>query len=85
MRKQELVHTHALVVELRAHICSTHGETPTPDAFDDYDANDVTPAAVYHPKSAHKESVQLLLEGIVRTIEAQSQSSTAIETAQSSE
>ncbi|WP_207591625.1 UPF0058 family protein [Halomontanus rarus] len=83
MRKQELVHMHALAIKLRTHICSSHGETPTPDAFDDYDANDVTPATVYHPKSAHKESVQLLLEGIVRTIEAQS--STAIETAQSSE
>lgn len=74
---------HALVVKPRAHICSSRGETPTPDAFDDYDANDVTPATVSHSKSAHKESVLLLLEGIVRTIEASP--SIAVETVQSLE
>ncbi|MCU4972827.1 UPF0058 family protein [Halobacteria archaeon AArc-m2/3/4] len=90
MRKQALIHMHALAVELRAAVSSSRRNTPTPDAFVEYDDGEVTPATVYHQKDAHKAAVQLLLEGTVETIridtesesESRAQSQTTVETVQ---
>lgn len=62
MRKQELVHLHMLAVEIRGFI--SERETIPPDAFEAYDRNGVPPSAVHYNKPAHKESMQLLLDGI---------------------
>lgn len=66
MRKQELIHFHALATVIREFIAER--ETVGPDAFLKYDQKGIRPTSVHRNKTAHKESLQLLLVGILRSI-----------------
>ncbi|UTF52583.1 UPF0058 family protein [Natronosalvus rutilus] len=66
MRKQELIHLHALAVELRKDV--TEHETVPPDAFEEYDRYGIAPTSIHYNKPRHKESLLLLLDGICRTV-----------------
>lgn len=66
MRSQELIHFHALLLEVREDL-ERSGEVP-PGAFAAYDAQPVRPAHVHRRKEAHKEGIDLLLRGIERSI-----------------
>ena len=67
MRKQELIHIHMLTVEIRSFI--SERETIPNDAFEEYDQNGVPPTALHYNKTAHKESMQLLLDGIQESLD----------------
>lgn len=68
MRKQQLIHLHALCLCLRGRL---EARTRVPaDAFARYDAMDLGPTAVHRPKSVHHEAVVALLDGLTTTIVA---------------
>jgi len=62
MRKQELVHLHALCVLVRKHVESRAGDTD--DAFYRYEEVDVSPTAIYRAKGAHRRAVLQLTADI---------------------
>ncbi|WP_226004976.1 UPF0058 family protein [Natrinema salinisoli] len=66
MRSQELIHFHALLLEVRAEL-EDGGDVP-PDAFAAYDAQPVRPSHVHRRKEAHEKGIDLLLQGIDRSI-----------------
>lgn len=70
MRKQELIHIHGLLVEVRRYF-DDRDEIPA-DAFDAYDTYGVTPTALHRHKDAHKEAIEHLLEGIDTTLTIES-------------
>lgn len=69
MRKQELVHLHALAVELCTYVSALEQETTA--EFDEYETSGATPLAIHSNKQVHKEAVQLLFVGAVRMTDAQ--------------
>lgn len=80
MRKQELIHLHALLDTIRSHL-DREGPLPN-DAFDDYDAYGVSPMAIHRAKGDHHTAVQFLADGILATIDAREDTA---ETAQAEE
>ncbi|MFP9192678.1 UPF0058 family protein [Natronosalvus vescus] len=72
MRKQELIHLHALTLEIRAYIVAH--ETIPADPFEQYDRYGVSPTSIHYSKTRHKESLQLLLEGLHRALDRASSS-----------
>lgn len=68
MRKQSLVHLHALCAKLRARL-DARGDVP-PGAFDGYDELGVSPSAVYHRKEVHERAVRRLVDGLTTVAEA---------------
>ena len=67
MQKQELIHIHMLVVEIRDFVSK---KEPIPhDAFEEYDQNGVAPTAIHYNKIVHKESLQLLLDEIHESLD----------------
>lgn len=68
MRKQGLVHLHALCREVRTHV-EVREDVP-PGAFDRYEEVGVSPSAIYRRKQSHRRSVQTLLDGIVTAVDA---------------
>lgn len=74
MRKDEYLHLHALFVELRRYLQEI-GEVPD-DAFAAYEAYGVDPVAIHRRKEAHHEALQLLLDGMGTTLEAQQEGAT---------
>ncbi|MFP8953421.1 UPF0058 family protein [Natrialbaceae archaeon A-arb3/5] len=66
MRKQELVHLHALAVEIRDYVSDR--ESVPPDAFAEYDRNGSKPTSLHRRKTTHKECLLLLLDGILAAI-----------------
>lgn len=70
MRKQELIHLHALFDCIRNELPSDGtGQT---NAFAEYEAVGVRQPHIHAQKAAHEEAIRLLLVGIERTIERQS-------------
>lgn len=67
MRKQELIHIHMLAVEIHSFV--SERETIPTVAFEEYNQNGIAPTAIHYNKTAHKESLQLLLDGIVESID----------------
>ena len=73
MRKQELIHLHALATELYRHI--DDAERPPPTEIRTYERNGVTPVSIHHNKESHKAALHQLLEAVITIVdEQQSQS-----------
>lgn len=68
MKKQELVHLHALFAEVRRSV-ELNGEPPE-YAFRDYDEFGVRPTSIHRGKDAHREAMRRLSSGIIQTIDA---------------
>ena len=66
MRKQELIHLHALLLEIRHEL--TAKREVTAGAFDAYESHDVQPVAMHESKATHNEAVRHLLDGIESSI-----------------
>lgn len=62
MKKDELVHLHALLTLLRDEY-DRRGIAP-PSAFEAYDAVDVSPMAVYGSKTDHERAVRALANAL---------------------
>ena len=70
MRHDELLNLHALLREIRADM-ERHGDIAS-DAFAAYDHLPTRPMHLHRRKREHKRAVRLLLWGIVRSIETES-------------
>lgn len=70
MRHDELLNLHALLREVRADM-ERYGDI-APDAFAAYDHQRTRLMHLHREKRAHKRAVRLLLWGIVRSIETES-------------
>lgn len=71
MRHDEWMNFHALLREIRAEM--KHRGDAHPDAFAAYDYQDTRPMHLHHPKRDHERATRLLLWGIVRSIETESE------------
>ncbi|MFP8958434.1 UPF0058 family protein [Natrialbaceae archaeon A-CW3] len=67
MRKQELIHLHALAMEIRKYLV-VHETIPT-GSFEHYEHYGVSPTSIHYSKTRHKESLQLLLEGLLAALD----------------
>ena len=67
MRKQELIHLHALFDCIRSDL-QKNGGVPT-DAYVAYEAVRVRHSHIHARKADHQRAIRLLLYGIERTIE----------------
>uniref|UniRef100_A0A7D5GKK1 UPF0058 family protein n=2 Tax=Natrinema halophilum TaxID=1699371 RepID=A0A7D5GKK1_9EURY len=67
MRKQALVHIHALISEIRAFIMER--ESVPMGAFATYDQIGILPTEIHYNKRKHKESIFTLLEDILMSLE----------------
>ncbi|MDS0477878.1 UPF0058 family protein [Natrinema sp. 1APR25-10V2] len=70
MRHDELLNLHALLRLVRTYM-EQHGDS-SPDAFAAYDYQHTRPMHLHRSKRDHKRSLRLLLWGIVRSIETES-------------
>ncbi|WP_267642730.1 UPF0058 family protein [Haloarchaeobius amylolyticus] len=68
MRKQELLHLHQLLSQIRS-VVETDEPVP-PGAFTPYDEFGVGPYSFNRQKADHEEAIYRLMAGIVATIEA---------------
>lgn len=75
MRKQELIHLHALTIELRSWLEEHHG---IDGEFDAYDEGAVSRHAIHRRKGTHKEAVRLAMDGVVSVIERAEDSGRAV-------
>ncbi|MFD1563813.1 UPF0058 family protein [Haloarchaeobius amylolyticus] len=66
MKSQELVHIHALLLELRMFL-ERDGAAPA-GAFDAYEAQPVRPTHIHRPKTAHERAIGLLLDGLDQSV-----------------
>lgn len=70
MRHDELRNLHALLLEIRHDM--EHSGDANQDAFAAYDYQQTRPMHLHRSKQDHKRAVRLLLWGIVRSIESES-------------
>lgn len=64
MKKQELLHMHALLVEVADHVTLTGAVTDIPA----YQATGVRPTSLHRPKAAHEDAVMTLAHAITAEI-----------------
>ncbi|MFC4439325.1 MULTISPECIES: UPF0058 family protein [Natrialbaceae] len=69
MKKQSLVHVHGLLTQIRSELQNC-GEVPG-DAYRGYEERNVSPMSIHRGKDAHREAIDLLGDGILRTIDHQ--------------
>lgn len=67
MKRQELIHTHALLFEVRIYL--HRKERPPSDAFAAYDRQMIRPHHIHHGKEAHRRAIALLLNGFRQTVQ----------------
>lgn len=70
MRLDEWMNLHALLREIRAYM--EHRGDTSPDAFAAYDYQQTRPMHLHRQKREHKRATRLLLWGIVRSIDEES-------------
>ena len=70
MRHDELLNLHALLRLVRKYM-EQRGDI-SPDAFAAYDYQHARPMHLHRPKKDHKRALRLLLWGVVRSIETES-------------
>lgn len=63
VRKQELIHLHALLALARRHLEECEDIEIPPDGFEAYDCQDVAPTAIDARKHRHRQAVVRLLDG----------------------
>lgn len=61
MRKQEIIHLHGLLMEVRRYYKQ---ETDTPIDFSDYDSLEIGTSSIHRSKGEHREAVFRLTEAI---------------------
>ena len=61
MKKQELIHLHGLLAEVRKH---HEARTGTSVEYESYDSLGVRPTSIHKSKTDHKAAVFALAEGI---------------------
>ncbi|EMA52801.1 MULTISPECIES: UPF0058 family protein [Halococcus] len=61
MKKQELIHLHGLLAEVRKH---HQARTGTAVEYEGYESLGVRPTSIHKSKTDHKEAVFALAEGI---------------------
>lgn len=66
MNAQELVHLHALLLEVRVFL-ERDGAVPA-GAFDAYEAQPVRPTHIHRSKTAHEHAIGLLLDGLGQSV-----------------
>ena len=66
MRKQELIHLHALCLLLRERLDERNAISP--EAFAGYDDIRLDPTAVHRRKAEHHEAVLALLDGLTTAL-----------------
>lgn len=62
MRKQELVHLHALGVQLRREVADRR--SPPPSTYAAYEDLRVEPTSIHRRKDAHREAILALFDGV---------------------
>lgn len=64
MKKQELIHMHALLVEIADQLPATESATDVPA----YRSISVRPASLHRPKSDHQHAVMALARGLTEDL-----------------
>ena len=67
VKNQELIHIHALLLETRTHL-EREGTVPH-GAFKPYDAQPTRPSHIHRRKDAHKNAIELLLDGLNQAVQ----------------
>jgi len=70
MKKQELIHLHGLLAEVRAQVENWEGEE---FEMDSYAALGVQPTSIHKSKTEHKNAVFEIAKGITGSIDADSE------------
>ena len=70
MKKQELIHLHGLLAEVRDQCEAWEGAEMT---LDDYEATGVRPTSIHKSKTDHKAAVFELVRGITNSVETDGQ------------
>ncbi len=65
MRKQELIHTHGLLVEV-VEYCKSKGVSPD---LEEYEAQQTRPMSIQRSKTDHKDAVFALASGLTDSFE----------------
>ncbi|WP_226040043.1 UPF0058 family protein [Natrinema sp. DC36] len=68
MRQQELIHLHALLLEIRRYL--EREETLPAGAFAAYDAQSVRPTHIHCGKDAHKKAIAHLLGDLIYSVQS---------------
>lgn len=71
MRKQELVHLHGLLVEIRQQFTEQDDIQIPAYAFEAYDEYGVGPTAIAERKDTHQAAIDHLFDGLQTTLSAQ--------------
>jgi len=66
MKKQELIHTHALLAKLVSHIESCEGENVENPK---YESKNIRPTSIQKSKAAHQEAVITLSEELSESLD----------------
>ena len=67
VRIQELIYLHALLLEMRQYL---EQESDVPySAFDGYDSQPTRPTHIHRNKDAHKNAINLLLNGFEQCVQ----------------
>jgi len=76
MKKQELIHLHGLLAEVRNHYEYSHGKDVSHERYDELG---VRPTSIHKSKDDHKDAVFALAKGITgeMTVETEPVSATA--------
>lgn len=69
MKKQELIHLHGLLSEVRAECANTPGMEID---LSEYDGIGVKPTSIHRSKTDHKAAVFALARGLTDSLEAES-------------
>ena len=74
MKKQELIHMHALLVELAEEVTDVQFAREMPA----YEAVTARPTSLHRPKADHEAAIQALAAGILKRIEPEQPSPVGI-------
>ena len=67
MKTQELIHLHAVLLEVREYL--EQKDNVPHGAFDSYDAQPIRPSSIHRQKDAHKNAIDLLLDGLEQSVQ----------------
>ncbi|PCR90584.1 UPF0058 family protein [Natrinema ejinorense] len=76
MRKQELLHMHALLLEIRSYL--EQEDTLSTSAFAAYDAQSVYPTHIHCRKEAHEKAINCLLDDLIYSVQRHSTDQTIV-------
>lgn len=66
MDKQEFIHIHSLLLEVRNEIEEREGGLEEIDEIEEYDNMDISPESIHKNKSQHKSAIFKLSEGLAK-------------------